>query len=474
MKKFNLLIAALFAIVVESYCGVHDVSGMVTSTPLRVENPTAQDFMQRSYSNFVAGEPSFLDDPTFRNLRSTALGNGYRNDQPQTYVLKFPQGTVGNVHVVLSRHCDLSQPELDEEVYVNAEDAKYELRNFVPGNTYFYKVTAGSTTLASGAIVVSGQLRMIHLNSGWNIRDLGGWKGWGGNTVRYEQIYRGGSLGGQNRNKNTYLLPKDDLAELHRIGIRAQLDLRAQPSKGAWPTDDKLNAYTLGYSTLAEATFLNNATDYALYHAQGSSAAVGDVAWVIRQLHEGRPVYFHCRTGADRTGVVGYSLLGLLGCDAYTTLAGGNQLALDYELTSLGMDEEGTIEYNTTGQHSGYYSNRYANQIATMGYDYFRTIRSLESPKGVPALRSFMEQCYYYLNRYFRDNDVPEAGRVFINKSDLDWFVNFMLGITDREGNLLPGHKKKFVGPSWAVEDENNTLEAAYTTAHEQQYEYAK
>ena len=55
-----------------------------------------------------------------------------------------------------------------------------------------------------------------------------------------------------------------------------------------------------------------------------------------------------------------------------------------------------------------------------------------------------------------------------------DWFVNFMLGITDREGNLLPGHKKKFVGPSWAVEDENNTLEAAYTTAHEQQYEYAK
>ena len=246
------------------------------------------------------------------------------------------------------------------------------------------------------------------------------------------------------------------------------------PGKGAWPKDEKRNAFSLGYTMLRDATFMNTATDFALYHAKGCSAAVGNVAWVISQLREGRPVYFHCRTGADRTGVMGYTLLGLLGCDKYAAEGGGNQLALDYELTSLGMDEEGTIEYNTTGKHSGYYSNRYANQIATMGYDYFRTIRSLESPKGVPALRSFMEQCYYYLNRYFRDNDVPEAGRVFINKSDLDWFVNFMLGITDREGNLLPGHKKKFVGPSWAVEDENNTLEAAYTTAHEQQYEYAK
>ena len=473
MKKHCLLLLALLTFVLNGHCEKPAPTGKGRSTMHCIENPTAHDVMQRSNSTFDKDAASFLDDKAFQNLRSTALDKGYRNDQPSAFRIRLPKNVDSLVWVVLTcGNCSI--PVLSDTITLKEGQQWIALRNLVPQRNYCYQVEAGGKTVTSGIFSTEGQLRMIGIDSGWNIRDLGGWKGWKGHTVRYEQIYRGGSLGGQNRDHETYFLTDDDIRELHRIGIRAHLDLRAMPGKGAWPKDEKRNAFSLGYTMLRDATFMNTATDFALYHAMGCSAAVGNVAWVISQLREGRPVYFHCRTGADRTGVMGYTLLGLLGCDKYAAEGGGNQLALDYELTSLGMDEEGTIEYNTTGKHSGYYSNRYANQIATMGYDYFRAIRSLESPKGVPALRSFMEQCYYYLNRYFRDNNVPEAGRVFINKSDLDWFVNFMLGITDREGNLLPGHKKKFVGPSWAVEDENNTLEAAYTTAHEQQYEYAK
>ena len=445
---------------------------LVSGGELDIENPTAAAVMSRSYSTFDAGSPSFLDNSGFHSLRNSALNNGYRNDQPVGKYISFSSTTATRARLRMATDPVYDRPVLDTEVGLTNGRGVYHLRNFVPGQKYYYAVTIGSDTLTSGTLSTKGQLRMIRVDGSWNIRDLGGWKGWNGNPVRYEWIYRGGSPGGQNLGGNTYSLSDADLAELHRIGIRAHLDLRALPGKGAWPEDGKQNAYSLGYTPLTDAEFINIATDFALFDATKSSAAVGDVAWIIHQLKQGNPVYFHCRTGADRTGTMGYTLLGLLGCDAYTTPSGGNQIAIDYELTSLGMDEEGTIAYNTRGTHPSQYSNRYANAIATSGYNYFRTLRGLSVP-GCPDA-DFQQRCYYYLNRYFLDNDVPTAGRVSISKSDLDWFINFMLGITDREGNLQPGHTVRYEGPSWASDNPDLTLESAYTTAAANQYAVAQ
>ncbi|MBR6926358.1 MAG: tyrosine-protein phosphatase [Bacteroidaceae bacterium] len=435
---------------------------------LDIENPTTADFMARSYSVFEAGSPSFLDDTRFQSLRSSALERGYRNDQPNVKVISFDAPTATKARVRMFTDAAFHDCVLDDIVLLQNGHGQYTLQNFVPGLTYYYQVIADGLTLTSGQIKATGQLRMIHCGSSWNIRDLGGWTGWGGNTVRYEWIYRGGSLGGQNPRHVIYHLTAADLAELHRIGIRAHLDLRGLPGKGAWPNDDLLNAYTLGYTPLSDAHFMNIATDFALYDPTTCSAIVGDVAWIIHQLRQGRPVYFHCRTGADRTGTIGYTLLALLGCDNYKTQGGGNQIALDYELTSLGMDEQGTIAYNTYGKHTGHYSNRYANTIASMPYAFFRTIHSLQV-RGI-SLTTLQDKIYYYLNRYFLDNDVETAGRVSINKADLDWFVNFMLGITDRQGNLLPSHTTRYTGPTWAINNADRTLQHAFTTAYRKQY----
>jgi len=436
-----------------------------------IENPTAAHQMQRSFSTFEAGSPSYLDDPSFQSLRSSALSKGYRNDQPLTKTITFTSKKHSEARVMMATDKKFKHLVLDVTLPLTNHQGSYQLSNFVPNTTYYYKVKDKKGTLTSGAIKATGQLRMIKIDSSWNIRDLGGWKGWEGHHVRYEWIYRGGSPGGQNAERKDYHITPEDQTELHRIGIRAHLDLRGMPGQGAWPRDEKLNAHSLGYSPLKETEFMNISTDFALYNPTTNSAVVGDMAWIIQQLRKGHPVYFHCRTGADRTGTLGYLILGLLGCDAYPTPAGGNQIATDYELTSLGMDEQGTIEYNTTGRHSGYYSNRYANTVdnpSRMSYGYFRSIRHLES--SLCPLQTFQERCYYYLNRYFQDHDVASAGKVFINKKDLDWFVNFMLGITDRDGHLMPGQTTFFAGPDWAIDEGENSLSAAFETAKSLQY----
>lgn len=438
------------------------------SFTVNVENPTTQYLMEHAVSTFERGSRSTLDDAEFRSLRSSALDSGYRNDEPQTVQIHFDMKQTGTAHIEMATDKRFRQHVLDASIEATKGRNTYILRNFVPGNRYFYRVTEGRKVLTQGSIAVTGQLRMIQASSSWNIRDLGGWTGWHGYQVRYEQIYRGGSLGGQNASHETYFMTDADLAELSRIGIKAHLDLRAMPGKGAWPRDPKRNAHSLGYTTLPDAHFINTATDFALYDATRCSAAVGNVAWIIQQLKEGRPVYFHCRTGADRTGVMGYTILGLLGCDEHTTPAGGNQIAADYELTSLGMDEEGTIAFNTYGTHPRNYSNRYANTIETTDYNYFRTLRHMEA--GDFDISTFQLKCYYYLNRYFIDHECESAGRVAINRTDLDWFINYMLGITDRMGHLAPGHKTLFKGPDWSIDDASNSLEKAYTTANHKQY----
>ena len=466
LRRLPLVIAAI----VSPFIGSHaqqPADKNLSHTTVNIENPTVQHMMQHSASTFERGSKSYLDDAEFRQLRSSALSSGYRNDQPMGFDVHFKTKKAGMVWISLSAEQEGSLLRLDTLFEASKGDNTFSLVNLVPQTTYFYTVLQ-KKPLTSGMIHTEGQLRMIRLDSSWNIRDLGGWTGWGGNRVRYEQVYRGGSPGGQNARHETYFLSKDDIAELHRIGIRAHLDLRAMPGRGSWPDDPKRNAHSLGYTPMLDADFMNTATDFALHDALHFSAAVGNVAWVIAKLKEGKPIYFHCRTGADRTGVMGFTLLGLLGCDAYPTPSGGNQIAIDYELTSLGMDEEGTIAYNRTGKQPSSYSNRYANSIATSGYDYFRRLLGMTA-EGF-NLDSFQLKCYYYLNRYFRDNTVESAGRVFINKADLDWFINFMLGITDRDGHLIPPHTTKFTGPEWAIDDPTNSLSSAYETANRLQY----
>ena len=297
------------------------------------------------------------------------------------------------------------------------------LRNMIPGNVYYLDTPTENVKLSTSKVTVNGQLRMIATEKGFNIRDLGGWKGLGGKTMKYGQIYRGASLGGTDQSGNQSDITEEDKAEFKRIGLRAQLDLRAATNKGMYGGENSLHSYSRGDTPLLDADFNNTMTDYGAY--DNDASVVANVAWIIYELKNGRPVYFNCRQGADRTGTMAYIIEGLLGCGAYTNTAGGNQMAMDYELT--GFSQANLVDNVKVSS-----SYRGAQEGYTNTSKLFRKLVDLTGT-GV-TLNTLQEKCYYYLN---------QAKDIKIDADDLDWFICYMLDMDETEYAAYR--------PSWAA-----------------------
>ncbi len=194
-----------------------------------------------------------------------------------------------------------------------------ELKNLYPGQAYMFAVTdATSQVVAAGRILTQGQLRMIKTTTGSNIRDLGGWLTVDGGHTNYGLIYRGGEMNG------SHVMSKEDISELQRLGINAEVDLRS---------DDDLKEYTVNGSVFGPQAPYYYANQYNFVEdaLQGDTAIYRNAFnLILDNISQGKPVLFHCIWGADRTGALAMLLEGLLG----VTL---DQLYKDYELTSFSI-----------------------------------------------------------------------------------------------------------------------------------------
>lgn len=372
---------------------------------LNVENPVVHRFMEESATELEGSASSWTRE-------QFVVDGDYRPDQPNTKV----------VALVKSRKSSWIEMATDEKFQhqvlrqnVTGQDS-YRLRNFVPGNTYYYRqVNKKGRVMMSGALQITGQVRMIHLDNGFNIRDLGGWLGLDNRRVRYEKIYRGGSLGGTDmkgdsvsvEDQDRYAPSSADREELHRLGIRAQLDLRAATNGGKYGGEHSHHSYARGYITMHDADYNNTMTDYGAYGEDES--VVCDIAWIILELRRGRPVYFNCRQGADRTGTIAFVIEGLLGCYG----GDGAQMAKDYELTCFSQ----------------------ADLIDNKKADCYRIAKDIYGGKSKLFSKllhqsrraaTLQENCYHYLTAQWPDCQIP--------REDVDWFINYMLGVTDNLG----------------------------------------
>ena len=195
----------------------------------------------------------------------------------------------------------------------------YQLYNTAPGITYYYKVEADGEVLTKGKFVTTGRVRMIATRTGSNIRDLGGRTTIDGRHVRYGRLFRGGELHAGFQTT----MSSADLAELARLGIEAELDLRGSsdingsvPSRSAIAGAD-YKFLDLGVSSVKLCTEAANRTKVR-----------DGIQFVANALRAGKHVYFHCIWGADRTGAFGLFLGAILGFSL-------DDLYKDFELTSF-------------------------------------------------------------------------------------------------------------------------------------------
>lgn len=406
----------------------------------RIENPAVQFFMSASDASF-SDKASCITQAFFDDSLS------YRPDQPVGKTISFYDAKAKEVKVCLTEKDNALTEVFSTTVSLTNGKGQCTFINLIPSKTYRYTVKSGERTISSGTFSTEGQLRMIAIDGGFNIRDLGGWKGLDGHRVKYAWIYRGGSLGGTDKDGQRSDITPEGKAELMRLGIAAQLDLRAATNAGKYIEEGSLHSYSAGEAPLSTMDFNNTMTDYGAYNQDMS--VVSDVAWIIYELKRGRPVYFNCRQGADRTGTVAFLLEGLLGCYEYTNAAGGNQMALDYELT-------GFSQANRIDNWKVATSCRPASEAYTNKEKLFRQILDLEAAEEDIHLTTVQQKCYYYLNRYTNSQwkDTP----LHIDRADLDWFiVNMLQGMS---AETYAPHR-----PQWATEG-NNLQEVAEKCAN--------
>ena len=424
---------------------------------MNVENDYVRNYLATATSTFLSSNKTSAD---------------FGGDRPAVHKVNFG---VDGALVTLA-----SDPAFNEASILlrTVADKEFSFVNLIPGGDYYYKVEKDGRLIRAAKLTVTGLVRMIYLEDGFNIRDLGGWTGLGGKTVRYGLLYRGGSLGGTNRGPaGGQTLVVTDIgeatkAELKRLGINAHLDLRAATNSGKYIAGEYSNhSYARNETTIPDADYNNTMADYGAYNEDAS--LVSAIAWIILELRRGKSVYFNCRQGADRTGAVAFLLECLLGCydQPFAPCANqlsspctnhpaakdasqlpspcANQTALDYELTGFsGADRTDNIKMNSYRGAPDAYSNH--SKI-------FYQLLNLEVP-GV-GNATVQQKAYYYLNGYWKTaTPSPSSGRtleqsrISIGSEDLDWLICKMLDMSPTEYSPFR--------PSWAQTNPDCDLRA--------------
>ena len=253
-----------------------------------------------------------------------------RRDLPEPATLFWTQNASATAQQVTWSLKDDFSDAFTAEVPVG--NAYYEIFNLLPGQTYYYKVTAtvdgNPTELVNSSFTTSGQLRQIKGDGAANMRDLGGWATASGKPIKYGYIYRGAEWNGK------YNLTAEGIQALREVGIKAELDLRS--SNEALYIDKSPLGNDVTYIRI------HNEDYYESGMQNRKDLYKKDLQFVFDCLQNDKPVYFHCHIGADRTGTLAVILEGLLGVSE-------SDLYKDYELTTFSAYETHRYKENIDG-----------------------------------------------------------------------------------------------------------------------------
>lgn len=194
-----------------------------------------------------------------------------------------------------------------------------------------------------------------------NARDLGGWPCDGG-TVQYGKLFRGGEVATSDT---------EFVRTLHdEIGIRAELELQGT---------DVAEDYSVIGSDVDFCCPTDGGSYWAYYSITSKASMRQAFRFIFDSVARGRPLYFHCSAGADRTGTIACLIEALLGMSQ-------SDIDRDYELTSFNgatyLRKRCGREYETDQWEYGYknlitaitalsgqtFRDKVINYIASLGF----------------------------------------------------------------------------------------------------------
>ena len=189
-----------------------------------------------------------------------------------------------------------------------------EVYNLKVGTRYFWCVQKnGRRSEVSAFFTLPTLPRCMKIDHISNVRDIGGYRVEGG-VIRQGLVYRGGEL------ELHMQLSESGMREMHRLGIRTELDMRGEAK-------DKIDR-TTGEAIGLRRVYVPSVPYTKVFDAeQGPAIKAFFETFTDPQSY---PIYFHCWGGADRVGTFAF-LLGALLDMRYEDLIN------EYEFTSLSI-----------------------------------------------------------------------------------------------------------------------------------------
>lgn len=364
-----------------------ELSASVTLAPLAI-SANLENSVVKEYMDYVYAHPYTRTNPLTTYVSKYYLAcETSRTDQPAPVSLSWSAGN-GAQTLVISENADLSSPE--RTVSLSSGVSRYDIYNLIPGRKYFCRVSdSDGGALLDAVVTTAGRRRMLAIDGIGNVRDLGGIRTEDGTMqIRYGRIFRGCRM-----NADGIAITNDGIQEMKRLGIGADLDLR-----------NDTQAAEIRYSPLGSDVdyirFVNSSDGY-FAKVRDVDVNIREMQWLIDEMKKGTNVYFHCKTGADRTGTLAYLIEGLLGCCE-------PDCSIDFELTSFFYD---------FGVGKASLRMRYGNENAN--YNYNGMYKAIANNYSGDTLQ---EKFYNYFNK-----GIGKYGTATISKADLDWFISEML-----------------------------------------------
>ena len=252
----------------------------------------------------------YLNDPDWESIKTyvpkvNAEDSSYHNDQsqPNPIELKFEEVEAADKYFVqIAKNVQFTDAKL-----VEANTKAYNFYNSEIGQEYYYRAAVSQEALLAAKIykfkVNDVAPRYIHVDGVINFRDSGGWK----TTLVPNGVTKQGLY---YRCAQFNSITAEGKAAMKELGIKLDIDMRDAPPKASPASSDD---WEIEIMNAAVASGTEN------YRWEGKQNSSTKIAQTYKKIFEAiaeadqKPIALHCTHGADRTGIVSWFLLGLLG-----------------------------------------------------------------------------------------------------------------------------------------------------------------
>ena len=291
-----------------------------------LENKALYDYLNDATQSYTD-----TDDAT-KTVMNKYVSGTYatmsRKDCPAPVTITWTNSATRNTVISIYENDTLTNPIWKQNATDRATSA--DVYNLIPGRTYYYTVSENGTIWEKGLFSTTGRRRMIKVSDnkgrGYanNCRDLGGLEVTDNGvkkTIKYGFLFRG-----TNMDKTKQDVEWPILLDFMNVGM--DIDLRNGETVGtSFGSEGSSNRYrplptTISY-TAPGFKDSNNFPDLTV-----KEKVYEVVMAFINTVKSDKAVYFHCYSGADRTGYIAMLIEGLLGVSE-------KDCSIDYELTSF-------------------------------------------------------------------------------------------------------------------------------------------